>query len=176
MSTRRAVVLQREGGVAEEADVHQVLLLSSVGFAELAGELEPDRDADEHAQAGLLGDERAHRAQALVGVRRRRRPGDLRLVRAAEPAALGQRLVEDALQPGRGVGRRSPARGRSAPGSPSAATAASTSSAVYRRSGIGPAAIGQAMRRAGQQQAGQQARRAAREARDRARVGRRPAA
>ena len=56
--------LQREGGVAEEADVHQRSSPVSLDRMQLVGELEPDRDADQHAQAGLLGDQRAHRAAA----------------------------------------------------------------------------------------------------------------
>ena len=72
---------------------------------ELARELEADGDADEHPEAGLLGQQRAHGAQPLVrvvGV-----PAACAtclLVRVAEPAARVERLVEDPLQPGGRVG------------------------------------------------------------------------
>src|SRR5919201_127645 len=84
-----------------------LLLVGMIGRAtgahELVGELEPHRHADEHAEAGFLGDERPHGAGPLLGVLGKGSLGHLGLVGRAEPAALGERLVEDALQPGRGV-------------------------------------------------------------------------
>src|ERR671931_2416239 len=84
-----------------------LLLVGMIGRAtgayELVGQLEPHRHADEHAEAGFLGDERPHRAGPLLGVLGKGSLGHLGLVGRAEPAALGERLVEDALQPGRGV-------------------------------------------------------------------------
>ena len=104
MRTGLAVVLQREGGMPEKADVHSIGLLGRRGVRELLGQLEADGDADEHAQARLLGHERAHGQRALLGLAHLRGVGDRGLVRAAEPAALGERAVEDALKPGCGVG------------------------------------------------------------------------
>src|SRR4051794_16651564 len=80
------------------------LLSYVLGFHELLRELEPDRDADEHPEPGLLGDERAHRAQALLRVLGERGGRHLALVGGAEPPALGERLGEHALQPGGRVG------------------------------------------------------------------------
>src|SRR5438552_7993337 len=71
---------------------------------ELSRQLQAHRHTDEHAKAGLLGDERAHHPCALLGVVQRQRMGDLRVVLDAEPPADGQRLVEDALEPRGGVG------------------------------------------------------------------------
>src|SRR3954447_7084215 len=73
------------------------------GVLELLRELQPDRDADEHPEPGLVGDERADRAEALVGIVLERGVRDLALVGRAEPAALGQRLGEQPLQPRRGM-------------------------------------------------------------------------
>ena len=68
---------------------------------QLACELEPDRHADQHAQARLLRNEHAERAEPLVGILLARRPRAIwRLVRILEPAALLERLVDDALQAG----------------------------------------------------------------------------
>src|SRR3954470_15262896 len=80
-------------------------LLSCVGGVhQLLRELEPDRDADQHPEPGLLGDKRAHGAQALLGVLGERGGRHLALVGRAEPAALGERLGQHPLQSGRGVG------------------------------------------------------------------------
>src|SRR3954471_1422041 len=73
------------------------------GVLELLRELQPDRDADEHPEPGLVGDQRADRAEALVGIVLQRGIRDLALVGRAEPAALGQRLGEQPLQSRRGV-------------------------------------------------------------------------
>jgi selenide, water dikinase len=69
----------------------------------LAGELEPDCYPYEHAEARLLGDQRAHGAQPLVRILAVGRACDLLLVCLAEPAALLERLREDPLQAGRRV-------------------------------------------------------------------------
>src|SRR3954454_18511401 len=55
----------------------------------------PNGDADHHADARLLGQQRAHRADPLIGVRRRGRLQHLPLVRLAKPPALVERVVED---------------------------------------------------------------------------------
>ena len=73
------------------------------GAPQLGAELEPDRHADEHGHAVLLGDEGADRALALARLLDRGDPADLRQVRAVEPAALGQRVLQDALQARGGV-------------------------------------------------------------------------
>ena len=69
-----------------------------MGFASSRASSIPDRDADQHAEPRLLGDQRAHRASALVGVARSAAAAHLLLVGAAEPAALGERRGEHALQ------------------------------------------------------------------------------
>src|SRR5215210_4889879 len=53
----------------------------------------PDRHADQHAHAGLLGDQRAHRAQALVGIREAGGLEDLGLMCRSEPVGRVERLV-----------------------------------------------------------------------------------
>ena len=73
-----------EGGVAQEADVHAGLQ-SSLFVVISSGQLQPDGDADEHAQARLLGQQRAHGAAGARSGRRGGRPGDLLLVGRAEP-------------------------------------------------------------------------------------------
>src|SRR4051812_31684714 len=69
-----------------------------LGVVEQVGELQAGGDADEHRQARLLGDQRAHRGLALDGVFGGDRLADLVLVRLAEPGGLLQGLVEDPLQ------------------------------------------------------------------------------
>src|SRR5829696_3724724 len=71
---------------------------------QLVGELEADGDADQHAEPGLLVDERPHGRQPLRRVLDRRRLRQLRLVGGAEPPSLGQRRGEHALQARRRVG------------------------------------------------------------------------
>ena len=74
-----AVVLQRERGVAQELDLHlRRLLCIVVDIEQLACQLEPHRDAHEHAQARLLGDQDAERRLALRAVGRGGHAGDLR--------------------------------------------------------------------------------------------------
>ena len=119
-----AVGLELEGGVTEPADVHREDLpfgstpsmveqwravigtapLLVGGVRELLGELEPDRDADQHPEPGLLGDERAHRAQPLVGILLRARP-DATCASWAEPnqSPSASACGEHALQVRRGV-------------------------------------------------------------------------
>src|SRR4051794_35488058 len=79
------------------------LLLVVVVVEQLARQLQPDGHADEHAQPGLLGDQRADRGLSRGRVVLGCGAGDLLLVRLAEPAARGERLVEDALQARRGM-------------------------------------------------------------------------
>ena len=76
---------------------HQVSSLS----IELVGQLEADRDADQHRDARLLGQQQPHRLQALLDVGLAGRLEHLLLVRGVEPVRLVERLVEDALQRGR---------------------------------------------------------------------------
>jgi hypothetical protein len=58
-------VLQREGRVTEKADVHQ--RSSPVSLDRMSsGQFEADCHAHQHAQAGLLRDERADHPQALL--------------------------------------------------------------------------------------------------------------
>src|SRR4051812_42681481 len=79
-------------------------ILSVRGLHQLVGELEADRDAHQHPQPGLLRDECPDRRQALLRVVGQGGVVDLGLVGRAEPSALRQRLAEEALQPGSGVG------------------------------------------------------------------------
>ena len=126
-----AVVLEREGGVAQEADVHASRSPRVVvsRLEQLAGELEPDGDADEHAQARLLGDQRAHRAQALVGiVGARRRAICASWASPNQPPAASASL-RTRCRPGAAWVTISWAWAKRSE-SPSAATAASTCSAV----------------------------------------------
>src|SRR3954447_4332693 len=71
---------------------------------ELVRELVPHRHSDQHADARLLGEERADRLQARFDVRRPRRLEHVLLVRGVEPVRVVERLVEDALQRRRVVG------------------------------------------------------------------------
>jgi molybdopterin-guanine dinucleotide biosynthesis protein A len=75
-------------------------------LGEFPGELDSNRHTDEHAQPGLLGQERAH--GGLPGFRfgLARGAADLLLVGAAEPPAVGEGLVEHALQLRRQAGDR----------------------------------------------------------------------
>src|SRR3954451_1206185 len=61
-------------------------------------QLPPNRDAHHHPYARLLGEQRPHRGDALVRIRRGRRLQDLPVVRLATPAALVQRADEYALE------------------------------------------------------------------------------
>src|SRR5690349_10597323 len=70
----------------------------SVSFRQHLPELVPDRDAHEHAEAGLLGDEHLHGRDPLVRVGLAGRPEHLGTMGGAEPAGRLQRLVEDPLQ------------------------------------------------------------------------------
>src|SRR4051794_31798120 len=79
-------------------------MCSALLVLEFVRQREADGHADQHAQPGLLGDQRADPARALVVVGLAGDPGELALVGLAEEAALVERLVEDALQRGRGVG------------------------------------------------------------------------
>jgi len=74
------------------------------GTCKLARELEADSHPDEHPDAGLVGDERAHQAQPFVRVIGGGRLRDRLLVGGPEPAALVERRIEDPLQPGSRVG------------------------------------------------------------------------
>ena len=70
---------------------------------ELAGQLDADGHADEHPQAGLLRHERRHRGPAGVGIGLARGAADLLVVGLGEPAALGQGVIEHALELGRAI-------------------------------------------------------------------------
>ena len=77
----------------------QVPSVSVVRFiVELTGELPADGHADEHAHAGLLGQQGLDPGGALGLVGLGRSGPDLSKVGVAEPAALVQRLAEDALK------------------------------------------------------------------------------
>ena len=99
-----AVVLQREGRVTEEADVHQ--RSSPVSLDRMSSW------ASSRPTATPTSMPRRVSSATSVRISRRRSSGsssdgglaELRLVGAAEPAALGQRLVEHVLQPRRRVG------------------------------------------------------------------------
>ena len=105
--------------------------IGSVSSCQLSRKLVPDRDADEHAHARLLGDQRAHGGDPLVGVGDAGGAQDLGLMGGAEPVGGLERLVEDPLQLRRGA--RPPAAGPrpAAAGSLSASTAASSCASVY---------------------------------------------
>ena len=64
--------------------------------AELARELESDRDADEHPEPRLLGEQRPHRADPLLRVFPAGRLADRLVVTGIEPAALRERRGEHA--------------------------------------------------------------------------------
>src|SRR4051794_20676813 len=67
---------------------------------EFSGQLPADGDPHQHPDPGLLGEQRPHRADAIVGIRCGRRLQQLALVRPAEPAARVQRLGEYPLELG----------------------------------------------------------------------------
>src|SRR4051812_17106137 len=67
-------------------------LLGDRMAGELPSQLDADRDADEHPQAGLLGDQCADGPLPLHRVLRRGRLADLGGVGLAEPAAGGEGL------------------------------------------------------------------------------------
>src|SRR5918998_4265779 len=71
--------------------------VGSVGV-EFPRQLPADRHAHEHRDAGVLGHQRAYRADPVVGVRRGGGLEDLALVRLAEPAALVERGGQDVLE------------------------------------------------------------------------------
>ena len=101
---------------------------------ERRGQLVPDRHADQHAHPRLLGDQRAHGAHALVGVRGSpAAASDLGSWAEPNQSAASQRLVEDRLQLRRGARRRARWASSSRSGSLSASTAASISASVYAR-------------------------------------------
>ncbi len=63
-----------------------------------------DGNSNHHSHPRLLGEQRAHRGDALLGIGRRRRLQRLGIVRLAEPTALGERGGEHLLQLRRGAG------------------------------------------------------------------------
>ncbi len=67
-------------------------------LAELPRQLEPDRDADEHPQPSLLGNQRAQLTQAIGGIFGRRGLDDRLVVRVAEPATVRQCRGQQPLQ------------------------------------------------------------------------------
>ena len=101
-----------EAGMAEKADVHWGVSSGSVGGVpagpagprELAGELEADSDADEHAESRLLGQQSADRRQPLAGFADPGRLADGLVVPGVKPAAVGQSRGEHALERRRGTG------------------------------------------------------------------------
>ena len=130
-----------EARVAEKANVHFVQS-SSCRFrvsAQLPRQLEPDRDADEHPQPGLLGEQRLHRPDPLGGVVVRRPPHEppgcapMSNQPPSASAVASTRCSEGAARATRSCARRS----RS--GSAIAAIAASSSASVYARSTTGAA-------------------------------------
>src|SRR6266511_3305430 len=96
---------QLEAGVTEEADGrHRLGILRCRWVGELLGEAVPDGHADEHAHAGLFGEQRADGGDALVHVGHARSLEHGLLVGGPEPAAARERLVENALQLRRDAG------------------------------------------------------------------------
>src|SRR5437764_463150 len=69
--------------------------------AQLAGQLEADRDPDQHAQAGLLGQHRAHGAHSFAEVVVPGRLADGLALCRLEPSALVESGGEHAAQRGR---------------------------------------------------------------------------
>ncbi len=67
-------------------------------MAELPRQFEPNRDADHHPQAGLLGKQGTYCPETLLGIFPARCLSNRLLVRLVEPAALSQGLGEHALQ------------------------------------------------------------------------------
>src|SRR4051812_25348299 len=74
---------------------YRISICSVLLLHEFVRELVPDGDADEHRDAGLLGDQGAHGGHALVLVGLARGIPDRGVVRRAEPVRGLQRLVED---------------------------------------------------------------------------------
>src|SRR3954447_9250217 len=64
---------------------------------EFVGQLVPDRDADQHRNAGLLGDQGPYGGQSVLDVRLAGGVEHRRLVGGAEPVGRLERLVEDPL-------------------------------------------------------------------------------
>lgn len=77
--------------------------VSITGPGELVRQFEPNCHAHEHAKARLLGDERVHRACALVHVGLAGDTGYLRVVGLSEPTTLGERFGKHPLECGGGV-------------------------------------------------------------------------
>ena len=97
----RVAGLELHGRVAQEADVHCHSIQSPC--RQLSRKLVPDRDADEHAHARLLGDQRPHGGDPLVRVGDAGGAQDLGLMGGAEPVRGLEGLVEDPLQLRRGA-------------------------------------------------------------------------
>ena len=96
---RRVALAQLEARMAVEFDLHlQPSPSGSSALGQLLVQCPADGDADHHPHPRLLGEQRRDRGDPLVGV------GDggglqrLRLVRLAEPAALGEGGGEHPLQ------------------------------------------------------------------------------
>ena len=73
-------------------------------MAELARELEADRDADEHAEPGLLRQQGVHRARALLLVFPTHRLANRLGVAGVEPPPFGKRGGEHTLERRRRAG------------------------------------------------------------------------
>ncbi len=104
MSTDRLVVLEHEGGMAEEADVHGSVSCggSLVSMSSCASSRPTATPTSIPSRVSSASSVRSAR-HALVGVLAQSGLGELALVGLAEPAALGQRLGQHALEAGRGV-------------------------------------------------------------------------
>jgi hypothetical protein len=66
-------------------------------------QLEADRDADEHAEPGLVCDKRTQRGSSLTLVSLARDTVHLGVVGVTEPAAFGERVGKHSLKRGRGM-------------------------------------------------------------------------
>src|SRR3954453_8670716 len=96
---RTCLSVRRKRWSSNDALSSGVLLSCVGGVLELLRQLQSDRDADEHPEPGLLGDERTDGAEALVGCVLQPGLREGPLVGRAEPPALGQGLGEQPLQP-----------------------------------------------------------------------------
>ena len=96
----RLPLAELEARLAVELDLHRFSSSpsGSVGFGQLVMQCPADGDANHHRHSRLLGEQRADRGDALVGVGHGGGLQRLRFVGLAEPAALGERGGEHPLQ------------------------------------------------------------------------------
>src|SRR5215208_4028898 len=80
---------------------NRISICSFLPLHEFVRQLIPDRDADQHRDAGLLGDQGTDGGQPLVDVGLAGGVEHGGLMGRAEPVGRLQRLVEDPLDPGR---------------------------------------------------------------------------